>query len=126
MKILVVKHGALGDVVRTAYFAGPLRRKYGSSLTLFWITSPAAVPLIVRNPHIDRLCTNFDELLGEDFDIVYSLDDEDEVLANVVSCNTPILLVSTMRTGISHTRPTRQHGLTWGSARVSARYERMS
>jgi heptosyltransferase-2 len=83
MKILVVKHGALGDVVRTSYFAGPLRRKYGSALNLSWITAPAAVPLIARNPHIDRAITSFDDACGETFDIVYSLDDEDEVVACV-------------------------------------------
>ena len=83
MKILVVKHGALGDVVRTSYFAGPLRSKYGGALTLFWITAPGAVPLIARNPYIDRVLTEFDDVFDEAFDIVYSLDDEDEVLANV-------------------------------------------
>jgi heptosyltransferase-2 len=83
MKILIVKHGALGDVVRTSYFAGPLRRKYGGALDLWWITAPAAVPLIVRNPHIDRVLTSFDDACGEAFDIVYSLDDEDEVVAGV-------------------------------------------
>jgi len=83
MKVLVVKHGALGDVVRTSYFTRPLRRKYGDALSLCWITSPAAVPLIAHNPDIDRICTNFDEVLGEAFDVVYSLDDEDEVLASI-------------------------------------------
>src|SRR5262245_65656053 len=83
MKVLVVKHGALGDVVRTSYFARPIRRKYGDALSLCWITSPAAVPLLAHNPDIDRICTNFDEVLGEVFDVVYSLDDEDEVLAGV-------------------------------------------
>ena len=84
MKILVVKHGALGDVVRTSYFANPLRRKYGGALSLSWITSPGAVPLIARNPHIDRVLTKFDDVLDEAFDTVYSLDDEDEILANVI------------------------------------------
>ncbi|HXF52619.1 MAG TPA: glycosyltransferase family 9 protein [Hyphomicrobiaceae bacterium] len=83
MKILIVKHGALGDVVRTSYFAGPLRRKYGRALNLSWITAPGAVPLICRNPHIDRVLTSFDDLIGEPFDIVYSLDDEEEIVAGV-------------------------------------------
>ena len=83
MRILIVKHGALGDVVRTSYFAKPLRSKFGNELTLFWVTSAAAVPLIAYNPYINRICTSFDEIQREAFDVVYSLDDEDEVLANV-------------------------------------------
>src|SRR5262249_6844156 len=83
MKILIVKHGALGDVVRTSYFAGPLRRKFGGALTLFWITAPGSVPLIARNPNIDRVLTKFDDVFDEVFDTVYSLDDEDGILANV-------------------------------------------
>jgi heptosyltransferase-2 len=83
MKILVVKHGALGDVVRTSYFARPLRTKYGSDLTLFWVTSQAAAPLLARNPYIDYVVTKFEDISGERFDTIYSLDDEDEILANV-------------------------------------------
>jgi len=83
MKILIVKHGSLGDVVRMSYFTGSLRRKYGASLRLFWITAPEAVPLIARNPHIDRIVTRVDEILTETFDVVFSLDDEDEALAGV-------------------------------------------
>ena len=83
MKILIVKHGALGDVVRTSYFVGPLRRKYGGDLRLFWITAPEAVPLIARNPYIDCIVTRFDEILDETFDCIYSLDDEDNALAGV-------------------------------------------
>lgn len=87
MKILIVKHGALGDVVRTSYFAGPLRKKCGPGLTLTWITAPGAVPLISRNPHIDRVVTSFDDLRDDVFDIVYSLDDEEEALAGVGHLN---------------------------------------
>jgi heptosyltransferase-2 len=83
MKILVVKHGALGDVVRTSYFARALRRKYGHALTLCWITASGAAPLIARNPHIDRVFTAFNDIFDEEFDVVYSLDDEDDVLVCV-------------------------------------------
>jgi heptosyltransferase-2 len=41
------------------------------------------VPLIARNPHIDRVLTAFDDIVDEVFDVVYSLDDEDDVLARV-------------------------------------------
>src|SRR5215475_7710943 len=83
MNILVVKYGALGDVVRTSYFVDPLRKKYGQRLALSWITASGAVPLIARNPHIDRILTSFNAILSEEFDTVYSLDDEVDILKNV-------------------------------------------
>lgn len=35
MHILIVKHGTLGDVVRTSYFARALREKWNDILRLF-------------------------------------------------------------------------------------------
>jgi heptosyltransferase-2 len=83
MKILIVKNGALGDVVRTSYFAGSLRRKYGDKLELCWLTAPAARILLAANPYINRLSTSFDDFLNDEFDIVYSLDDEMPIVAAV-------------------------------------------
>ena len=80
VRILIVKHGALGDVVRTSYFAGALKRKYGEALELCWVTSPAARPLLADNPHIDRLSVSFADFSNDTFDIVYSLDDEAPVV----------------------------------------------
>ena len=87
-KILIVKHGALGDVVRTSYFAGALRRKYCEQLHLTWITSPAACPLIANNPHINLIVTSFDELKNIEFDSIYSLDDEFEIVTEVCKLTT--------------------------------------
>jgi heptosyltransferase-2 len=81
--LLIVKHGALGDVVRTSYFAGPLKRKWGSRLRLSWITSPASEPLLKFNPAIDDLWTSFSDASGHAFDCIYSLDDELDVLRGV-------------------------------------------
>ncbi|TAK48591.1 MAG: lipopolysaccharide heptosyltransferase family protein [Xanthobacteraceae bacterium] len=83
MKVLVVKHGALGDVVRTSYFAGPLRRKNGPDFRQVWITAPGAECLIRHNPYIDRIATGFDQIQDEFFDVVFSLDDEDEILSGL-------------------------------------------
>lgn len=41
------------------------------------------MPLIVSNPYVDRVVTHFEEARGESFDIVYSLDDEEEIIAGV-------------------------------------------
>jgi len=83
--ILIVKHGALGDVVRTSYFAGALRRKFGSDLRLSWITSAPSKCLLEHNPHIDDLWTSFDPAREHSFDRVFSLDDEMDVVTNVMS-----------------------------------------
>jgi heptosyltransferase-2 len=83
MRILIVKHGALGDVVRTSYFAGALRRKFGEKLELFWLTAPAAESLLADNPYIDRLTTTFTDLENVEFDVLYSLDDEASVVTEV-------------------------------------------
>ncbi|WP_028310666.1 glycosyltransferase family 9 protein [Derxia gummosa] len=82
--LLIIKHGALGDVVRTSYFAGALRQRFGAALRLSWITAPAALPLLRFNPHIDDLWTRFDEAGGLRFDRVYSLDDEQDVVEAVM------------------------------------------
>lgn len=83
MKILIVKNGALGDVVRTSYFAGALRRKFGEQLELCWLTAPNARPLLAANPYIDRLSISFEDFKNDEFDVVYSLDDEMHVVTDV-------------------------------------------
>jgi heptosyltransferase-2 len=83
MHILIVKHGALGDVVRTSYFARPLRDKLGPGLRLSWITAPTSLPLLRFHPAIDDLWTSFDQARPHVFDHIYSLDDETDVLVGV-------------------------------------------
>lgn len=80
MHLLIIKRGALGDVVRTSYFAHALKRKHGGNLKLSWLTAPMSVPLLKYNPHIDDLWTSFDQALGQHFDQIFSLDDERDAL----------------------------------------------
>lgn len=85
--ILIVKYGALGDVVRTSFFAKPLRAKntvINSGVRLYWLTAPQSVPLLRFHPHIDVIVTKPDDLAGIEFDEVYSLDDELDVLTQVI------------------------------------------
>lgn len=84
MHILIIKHGALGDVVRTSYFAGSLRRKWGEGLRLSWLTADAAVPLLKFNPYLDDIWTSFQDCMAFHFDQVYSLDDETAVLVELM------------------------------------------
>lgn len=82
MRILIVKFGALGDVVRTSYFAKELKKKF-KKLRISWITSPSAIDLLKFNPYIDDLWVDFDSCHGPLFDIIFSLDDEVEIVEEV-------------------------------------------
>lgn len=82
MNILIVKLGALGDVIRTSYILPGLRRKYGKA-AIYWLTASSSVDLLRYNPHISRIITPA-ELEGVaaslSFDLVISLDEEVEIL----------------------------------------------
>jgi heptosyltransferase-2 len=79
MNVLVLKTGALGDVVRTSYILPAL---YAKGATIEWVTSSAAIPLLRANPFLKGL-TAFPSLGSEGpkahHDWVISLDDEAEV-----------------------------------------------
>lgn len=87
--ILIVKYGALGDVVRTSFFAKPLRALSGDhTVRLYWLTAPTSAPLIRFNPYIDVIATNPADLSAVEFDVIYSLDDETEILSAVAKLRT--------------------------------------
>lgn len=76
-RILILKLGALGDVLRTT----PVLRALHSTDTpshVTWVVGDAAKPLLDRHPRIDRLCTVGPEtsarLAVEEFDLLLSLD----------------------------------------------------
>ena len=52
--ILIIKHGALGDVVRTSYLLRPLKHLHPKA-HVTWITKTAAAPLVEDHPLIDRV-----------------------------------------------------------------------
>jgi heptosyltransferase-2 len=83
--LLIVKFGALGDVVRTAYLLPALAAKYPDA-RIWWLTSNGAVELLRFNPHIYQLATptlGFEALAAVEFEFAVSLDDEREVLARL-------------------------------------------
>lgn len=85
--VLIVKTGALGDVVRTSYFAESLKRVHGARMQLTWVASAAAASLLRYNPWIDRIVTSIHECVGERYDQIWSLDDERDVLEAVSALN---------------------------------------
>jgi heptosyltransferase II len=99
MHYLIVKTGALGDVVRTSYFAKALREKYGPDLRLSWITSPASVDLLRLDPNIDDLWVQFEQARAFHFDRIFSLDDEPDALRGVVGLATDSITGATLQDG---------------------------
>ncbi len=78
--ILIVKCGALGDVVRTTALLAPLREKYPEH-HITWATSPAAYDLLINNPLLNEIVIANQShqyiLAGKSFDLVISLDDDE-------------------------------------------------
>lgn len=83
-RILVIKCRAQGDVLRTTALLPALKRKHPESF-IAWVSDPESLPLLDRNPLIDRLYP-FDlesslSLLAQKYDILISLDKEPGPLA---------------------------------------------
>lgn len=78
-RIVVIKLGALGDVIRTAALLPGLKQRWPQS-HVTWITRPAGVRTLAHHPLIDRLLPFDAETLchleHERFDLCLSLDKE--------------------------------------------------
>lgn len=78
MGVLIIKTGALGDVLRTTALLPALKRLRPEA-GITWVTAPPALPLLEHNPLIDRL-TVIDGASAawrtEVYDWVISLDEE--------------------------------------------------
>jgi len=76
-RILVIKLGATGDVLRTTPLLHSLKERFPDS-HITWIVEPVSAPLLRANPFIDRIFLPGFETLArlqsETFDIVYCLD----------------------------------------------------
>ncbi len=78
-KILIIKRGAMGDVLRTTALLPGLRRKYPAS-TVSWVVDEESRDLVQSHPDVDRVIPfsleNILPLFVEKFDILISLDKE--------------------------------------------------
>lgn len=89
-KILIIKLGAMGDVIRTTPLLTSLRKKYSNPL-IVWLVNERSVDALKNNPYIDRIYTYNQETLlklkYEKFDVVYSLETEvpGTAIANLVN-----------------------------------------
>jgi len=90
MKILIIKVGALGDVVRTSFIAQALKNKYKKfNPEIYWITSKIASPLFINNPYIKNVVIdsnkNLEYLKKEKFNLIINLEEEEKYLELVSS-----------------------------------------
>ncbi|MBT3404866.1 glycosyltransferase family 9 protein [archaeon] len=84
-KIVIIKLGALGDVVRTLPILLGLKEKFPDS-EITWITKPNAESIVEQSKHVDRVLTTPLEIT-EEFDKLYNFDIDKEAtdLADKIS-----------------------------------------
>ncbi|MBI4004247.1 MAG: glycosyltransferase family 9 protein [Candidatus Omnitrophica bacterium] len=97
-KLLLIKTGALGDVVRTT----PLLHVLDAEVT--WVTASNAFPLLRHNPRIARVVDieRADVVSGREYDLVVSLD-EDPRAADLATRVMKQALVGVYRAGFGTT-----------------------
>ncbi|MBI2095708.1 MAG: glycosyltransferase family 9 protein [Candidatus Omnitrophica bacterium] len=88
MRILLIKLGALGDVLRTTPLLAGLRKKYASA-RIHWLVAPENREVLRGNPIIERLWVLGEEgaLARETYDLAINLDKEPEALDAVMSAD---------------------------------------
>ncbi len=76
-RILIIKLGAMGDVLRTTFLLPGLRAKWPRA-HITWLVAAGSEPILNGNPHIDHIWpmdkTIYEKLSAERFDIVINLD----------------------------------------------------
>ncbi|MBF0275922.1 MAG: glycosyltransferase family 9 protein [Nitrospinae bacterium] len=76
-RILIIKLGAMGDVLRTTSILPHLKKRYPDS-HITWVVETASLPLIRNNPLIDKILVHDEtiqmQLQAEKFDLLISLE----------------------------------------------------
>jgi len=92
-KILIIKLGAIGDVLRTTIILPALKKKYGEDILIYWMTNPESADLLKNNPMVDKVLPynpeNTLRIQQERFDILFALeiDTPSTLLANTVNAH---------------------------------------
>lgn len=92
-KILIIKLGAIGDVLRTTSILPALKEKYGEEILVHWMTNSESTGLLKNNPLIDKILEynseNVLRIQQEKFDILFALeiDAPSTLLANQVKAD---------------------------------------
>lgn len=81
MRILIIKTGALGDVIRTSFIAQSLKEKYQrKNPEILWLTKKEAAPFFINNPYVKKviLQENRKFLKKFYFDLVINLEEGED------------------------------------------------
>ena len=77
IRILIIKLGAMGDVLRTTFILEGLKEKYKNS-TIDWLVEKKNMDVLVGDKYIDNVIANDNEvykfLITHKYDIVINLD----------------------------------------------------
>jgi ADP-heptose:LPS heptosyltransferase len=114
-RLLIVKLGAMGDVLRTTTCLGPLRARHPHA-HVTWVTRVASLPLLAGNPLIDRVLS-VDEpylefLLAEQFDLVIA-PDADPLSASIAAIASGTAKAGFVADGRGGVRPTSPAAERW-------------
>lgn len=82
MRILLIKLGARGDVLRSTSILRALKMKY-SDPTIDWVVDPSSSELLSDNPLIERVFVMPDKPDSEDYDLIINLDEDERACALV-------------------------------------------
>lgn len=87
-QVVIVKLGALGDIIRTSYFLPAVRRDYPDA-EIAWVVGEAGVDLLRFNPFVDRiLMWPAASAVGHELrrvSRIYSLEEDQDILSWVAS-----------------------------------------
>lgn len=83
-RILIIKTGAMGDVLRTTTLLHGIKRQWPQS-HITWVTADNAMSLLIANPFINQLLTLNEPtaaaLAAQQFDILFNFEKEPQPLA---------------------------------------------
>jgi len=82
MNILIIKTGAMGDVLRCNFIAQALKEKYARfDPKIIWLTAENAIPLFVNNPYVTKVIAEKDKekLRNFPFDLIINLEESKEL-----------------------------------------------
>jgi len=125
MNILIIKLGAIGDVLRTTSILPALKNKYDNS-SISWITKKESVDILKDNPYLDEIFIkeelNNTLFQGKTWDLVISLDDDKEACSLASFASTKKLCGTFLKEGtVQYT----QNSSPWFDMSLSSKYGKM-
>jgi len=102
MNILVIKLGAIGDVLRTTSVLQALKEKY-LDCEISWVTKNKSFDILKNNDFIDKIYLSDEnlkeKLKGKIFDLIISLDDDSEACDLASSLNSKKIIGAYLENG---------------------------